>query len=129
MGVFDSKSSKKQYTYTTNNVDNSNVAAADGGVALGQGASLTLTDPGAFDFGKYAIDAVGDAAARTAAVVESNQRAQKESLAEVVGLATRVSQQGTQQLTQDVFRYLMWGVVGVAGAIAVVGVATRKRAA
>jgi len=116
---------KSKKSSVTNETDNSNVAASDNSTAVGAGATVNITDGGAFDtvsetvkrafgFGSDALGVVGDAFAKAATITTSSQEKQaqaaRDSLQAVVALSTEQQKAGVQSLTENVMK---WGVIAL----------------
>lgn len=154
MGWFGVNKSKQ--TAVNTSTDNSNVAASDSSIALGQGAvfysesldggaieeafglgnnaldTVGASVKSAFGFGGEALSLVGDAFARAATITTSAQEKQaqsaRDSLQAVVALSTAQQKAGVQSLTENVMK---WGVVALgvmAAAFAVSAMSQKKRA-
>lgn len=106
-------------------------AASDSSIATGASSTVNVLDSGAV--GK-SIDLAGDVASEaiknTAEILDFYQKQNRDSLNTLAQFATESQKEGVQQLTENVFKYGLWGL-GALGATFVLTmlVSTRKKAA
>lgn len=144
--LFGKSSSSSSSSHNEYNTDNTNLGATEGGVALRDSTyTLNTFDPGAFDLATNALtfvektykeslksvtDAVGQAAKQTTDTLAHYQTQARDSFSDLVKLSSEQNKQGVQALTEDVFKYGMYALVGISLTAAIgYGMSRRKKAA